>query len=62
MSEDQALALTGMLGALTLVGASLIARRLPMRTFGRLALIWVTIFAGLFLIAGAFPALVARFT
>ena len=62
MSEDQALALTGTLGAMALVIAALLVRRLPLRTMGRLALIWVAIFAAAFLLLRLLPAIVAYFT
>ncbi|TVV73484.1 hypothetical protein [Sphingomonas solaris] len=62
MSEDQALAMAGTLGAMTLVVASLMARRLPFRLVSRLALLWIMIFVGGILIVGSFPEIVAYFT
>ncbi|WP_156678741.1 hypothetical protein [Sphingomonas profundi] len=62
MSEDQALALTGTLGALVLVAASLLTRRLPIGRVARLALIWFGIFAGLLLVLRLFPGIAAYFT
>lgn len=44
MTEDQALALTGALGGMTLVVASLMTRRLPMQRMALLALAWAAIF------------------
>ncbi|MET0269531.1 MAG: hypothetical protein ABW173_03780 [Sphingomonas sp.] len=44
MDGDQALSLTAALGALALVIASLVTRRLPVRRIVPLALIWVVIF------------------
>ena len=55
MSEDQALALTGTLGAMVLVLGSLTRCALPLRMIWRWALVWVAIFVGLFLLTHLFP-------
>jgi hypothetical protein len=62
MSEDQALGLTSALAMLALVVGSLVLRRMPLRHAGRLALLWVAIFAGAFLILHLLPGIVANFT
>jgi hypothetical protein len=62
MTEDQALALTATLAMMALVFGSLLVRRMPMRMFGRLALVWLAIFAAAFLIGRLFPLMVAHFT
>lgn len=48
MSEDQAFGLLWGVGALALVGSSLLARRLPLGQSIRMALAWVAIFAAAF--------------
>lgn len=50
MSEDQSINLVYAVGCLILVGSSLAARRLPIGQTLRMALAWVAIFAGLFVI------------
>lgn len=55
MSEDQALALTATLGIMALVLRALIVRRLSRRNTGRLALLWLVIFAAAFLIVRLLP-------
>lgn len=50
MSEDQGMNLIWAIGALVLVGSSLIARRLPLASTLKMALAWIAIFAGIFLI------------
>lgn len=50
MSEDQSINLIWAIGGLVLVGSSLAARRLPMGQTLKMALAWVAIFAGLFVI------------
>lgn len=49
MIGDQGAQLLGAVGALVLVASSLIARRLPMRQTLRMALLWIAIFATMFL-------------
>ncbi|MBY8821397.1 retropepsin-like aspartic protease family protein [Sphingomonas colocasiae] len=50
MNEDQSISLIYAVGGLVLVGSALAARRLPMRQTLKMALAWVAIFAGLFVI------------
>ena len=62
MTQDQLLSTIAPLAMLALVGSSLMARRLPAGTVMRLALLWLAIFAGLFLVVRAIPSLTAYFT
>lgn len=50
MSDDQSINLIYAIGGLVLVGSSLAARRMPMGQTLKMALAWVAIFAGLFVI------------
>lgn len=50
MSEDQSINLIWAIGGLVLVGSSLIARRLPFKSTAKMALAWIAIFGGLFVI------------
>jgi aspartyl protease family protein len=50
LSDDQTVNMIYALGGLVLVGSSLLARRLPIGQTIRMALAWVAIFAGLFVI------------
>ena len=51
MNGDQAIGVTGVAMALTLVGSGLIARRLPARRTLGMALLWAGIFGAAFAIA-----------
>ncbi len=62
MTEDQAIALTGALGALVLVGARLLLWRMPPKRMALLLAIWAAIFGTAFLIVRLFPNTVADFT
>lgn len=50
MSDDQTINLMYAIGGLVLVGSSLLARRMPIGQTLKMALAWVAIFAGLFVI------------
>lgn len=50
MTEDQQMNLVWAVGGLVLVGSSLLARRLPLKQTLKMALAWVAIFGGLFVI------------
>ena len=50
MSGDTAVQLIWFVGALTLVVSSLLARRLPMADWIKMALVWVAIFGLVFLV------------
>lgn len=49
MMGEQGAQLIGAVGALVLVASSLIARRLPIRQTAKMALLWIAIFASVFL-------------
>jgi hypothetical protein len=51
MSGDHLVGLVAIGAALTIVGSSILARRLPAARVAKLALAWVGIFAAAFLIA-----------
>jgi len=57
MSGDQIAGLIGIGAAMTLVGSSILARRLPAARMVKLALAWVAIFAAAFLIVQLFARL-----
>lgn len=50
MNDDQSINLIYALGGLVLVGSALIARRLPLKDTLKMALAWVAIFGGLFVL------------
>jgi aspartyl protease family protein len=54
MDGDQATGVVWAIGALALVGSSLLARRLPVATIVPMALLWAGLFLAAFLIAQFF--------
>ncbi len=54
--SDMAVTMVWSIGALVLVGSSLIARRLPMKDWVKMALAWAAIFGLMFLVIRTWQA------